>query len=43
MMQGATRDISYAATIEGKLARLTVRVIEDAIVRRRLMCSAMGY
>ena len=43
VQQGAARDISYAATIEGRLARFAVRVIEDATGRRRLMRRAMGY
>lgn len=42
-MAGATRDISYAATIEGRLARLAVRAVEDVTGRRRLMRRAMGY
>jgi putative hemolysin len=42
-MPGATRDISYAETIEGRLARAAVRLVEDVTGRRSLSRRAVGY
>lgn len=42
-MQGATRDISYAHTLDGRSTRALVRVLENVTGRHRLILRARGY